>query len=120
MKLILSIILLAFPFFTDVGDDIVNALKYGDHKAIYKHLDEKVIVRILDKEDLLSKEQSSAYLSSFFDRNSIKAFQLVQNNYLSANTQFVYGIIDTGNNKYKLSILIKKSLIVQIRIDYFE
>lgn len=120
MKIILSIILFFLPFFTDVGDDIANALKYGHYEVLYKYLDEKVIVRILDKEDLLSKEQCVANLSAFFEKNPVKGFNLIQNTVLSTNAQFVYGVIDGGNNKYKLSVLIKKSLIVQIRIDYSE
>jgi len=119
MKVILSI--LVFSFFNfDVADDIITALKYGKYQDIYKYLDDKVITRILDKEDLLSKEQCIANLNVFFDKNPIKNFTLVQNTNLSATTQFVYGIIDTGNNKYKVSILIKKSVIIQLRIDYFE
>lgn len=120
MKLILSILTLIFYAYTDVGEDIVAALKNGRYQEIYKYLDDKTLVRILDKEDLLSKEQCSANLSVFFEKNPIKNFTLIQNTMLSAHTQFVYGVMDAGNNKYKVSILIKKSYIVQLRIDYFE
>ncbi|HPQ08068.1 MAG TPA: DUF4783 domain-containing protein [Bacteroidia bacterium] len=119
MKTILSILIFSFLSF-DVADDITTALKYGKYQDIYKYLDEKVIVRILDKEDLLSKEQCTANLNLFFEKNPIRSFTLIQNTNLSANAQFVYGTIDTGSNKYKVSILIKKSVIVQLRIDYFE
>jgi len=120
MKVILSII--AFSIFStfDIGEDIATALKQGKYQELYKHLDEKIIVKILDKEDLLSKEQCTANLSAFFEKNPIRQFQLIQNTVLSPTAQFVYGIIETPTNKYKLSILIKKSSIVQLRIDYYE
>ncbi len=121
MKTILSIVLFFLPLlYIDIGEELVNALKQGHYEIIFKYLDEKTIVRILDKENLLSKEQCSANLSLFFEKNPIKGFNLIQNTPLSTSAQFLYGIIDTGSNKYKLSILIKKSVIVQIRIDYFE
>lgn len=119
MKTLLTILAIAL-FSFDVSEDIINALKYNKHQDLYKFLDEKTIVRILDKEDLLSKEQAMANLSLFFEKNPIRNFTLVQNTTLSATAQFIYGTIDTGNNKYKISILIKKSYIVQLRIDYFE
>ncbi len=119
MKTILSILFIAFLSF-DVSEDIINALKYNKYQDLYKFLEDKVIIRILDKEDLLSKEQCAANLSVFFEKNTIKNFTLVQNTTLSANAQFIYGYIDTSDNKYKISILIKKSRIVQLRIDYFE
>lgn len=120
MKTFLSIILVAFTSLFDVGEDISNALKYSKYQDLYKYLDDKIIIRILDKEDLLSKEQCVANLSAFFDKNPIKNFNLIQNTMLSGNAQFVYGVLETYNNKYKISILLKKSFIVQMRIDYFE
>lgn len=119
MKTFLSILLLSFLSF-DVSEDIITALKFGKYQDLYKFFDEKVIVRILDKEDLLSKEQCSANLSVFFEKNPIRNFTLIQSTQLSANAHFIYGTIDAGNNKYKVSILIKKPYIVQLRIDYFE
>ncbi|MCX7728005.1 MAG: DUF4783 domain-containing protein [Bacteroidia bacterium] len=119
MKTILSIVIFTFLSF-DVSEDIINALKYNKYQDLYRFLDEKVIIRILEKEDLLSKEQCAANLSAFFEKNPIKSFTLMQNTALSAHAQFIYGTIDTGNNKYKISILIKKSYIVQFRIDYFD
>lgn len=119
MKAILCIFTFLFLSF-DISEDIINALKYNKHQELYRFLDEKLIVRILEKEDLLSKEQCIANLSIFFEKNPIKTFILLQNTTLSAHTQFIYGIVDTGSNKYKISILIKKSLIIQLRIDYFE
>ncbi len=120
MKVILSIFLFCILSFADIGEEISNALKSGRHQDTYKYLDEKVVVRILDKEDVLSKEQCMANLSFFFEKNPIRSFTLIQNNILSPNAQFIYGTMEAGNNKYKLSILIKKSYIVQMRIDYFE
>ncbi len=120
MKTILLILFLPFLNFLDVGEDIAGALRQGRYSEFYKYLDEKVIIKILDKEDLLSKEQCIANLNLFFEKNPVRSFTLVQNSTLSANAQFVYGTIDTGTNKFKISILIKKSVIVQIRVDYFE
>lgn len=119
MKTIFAILFISILSF-DVSEDIVNALKYNKYEELYTFLDKKIIVKILDKEDLLSKEQCSANLSLFFEKNPIKSFNLIQNTTLSSNAQFIYGVVDTGNNKFKISILIKKSLIVQLRIDYFE
>ncbi|GIV28503.1 MAG: hypothetical protein KatS3mg027_2317 [Bacteroidia bacterium] len=112
MKILFSIVFLSLFTLVDVSDEIISALKYGKHQEIYKYFDDKVIIKILEKEDLLSKEQCSANLSVFFEKNPIKSFSLVQNTQLSSTAQFIYGIIDTGNNKYKISILIKKDHIV--------
>ncbi len=120
MKVFISILALITVFFADVGDDIATHLKHGTYQEIYKYLDEKVVIKIADKEDLLSKEQCQANLNYFFEKNNLKNFSLIQNTMLNANAQFIYGIADAGSSKYKISFLIKKSLIVQIRIEYYE
>ena len=63
MKLVINIFYLLFSLFfgkMDVSDEIVAALKQGKSSELVKHFDEKISIKLIEQEDVLSKSQAEA------------------------------------------------------------
>ena len=50
----------------DITDDITNSLKQGNVPELVKKFAEKVSIKVLNQEDLLSKSQAQALIEDFF------------------------------------------------------
>jgi hypothetical protein len=107
-------------FFTslDVKDDVLAALKSGKASELVKYFEEKVTIKLINQEDVLSRSQAEANLKYFFDKHNVKSFTESQTAQ-STNTaaQYLTGSLETNNGKFRVSILIKRNLISQFRIE---
>ena len=119
MKLIATIALFISSIFSvfDVSDDLVAALKQGKSSELVKFFDDKLSVRILNQEDLLSKTQAEANIKFFFEKHTVKNFILSHSNTVNNNVQFITGTLETNTGKYRVSILLRRNLISQFRIE---
>ncbi len=119
MKLIISIVFLVSTFFSafDVTDDVVTALKAGKSSELVKFFDEKVSIKLIDQEDLLSKSQAEANVKYFFEKHPVKNFTISQSNAVTKDVQFLNGTLETSNGKYRISVLLRRNLISQFRIE---
>lgn len=122
MKYALSIMfyfLLALNSFKaqDIGSEVHNLYKQGKVLDVHRYFAEKVTVKIIDREDFVSKVQAEALFGNFFSRHSFIAFQ---GSRLSGNPeqfQYITGTLKTTNGDYRVSILVKKGQIHQYRIE---
>lgn len=118
MKLFVSIALFIFSFNAfDVTDDVVAAIKSGKSTELVKFFDEKLTVKILNQEDLLSKAQAEANVKYFFEKHTVKNFTVSQSRTVNNNIQFVSGTLETANGKFRVTILLRRNLISQFRIE---
>ena len=112
--------LFADPY-TDVSDDITNAIKQGNASVIAKYFNDKIDLKILDQEDVYSKAQAESVLKDFFAKHKVKTFTPSHSSSANSANQFVVGILETMNGKFRISFLIKKFddkfLISQFRIE---
>lgn len=120
MKLVLSIFFFISSFLNafDVTDDVVAAIKSGKSSELVKFFDEKLSVKILNQEDLLSKAQAEANVKYFFEKHTIKNFTVSQSRTVNSSVQFVSGSLETANGKFRVSILLRRNLISQFRIEH--
>ena len=73
---ILFVSLFSFSFtLRDITDDVANALKQGNASELVKHFAEKVSIKVLNQEDLLSKSQAQALIEDFFSKHKVKTYQ---------------------------------------------
>ncbi len=119
MKLLVSIVFFLSSFLNsfDVTDDVVSAIKGGKSSELVKFFDEKLTVKILNQEDLLSKTQAEANVKYFFEKHTIKNFTVSQSRTVNSTVQFVSGSLETMNGKFRVSILLRRNLISQFRIE---
>lgn len=119
MKLIAAIAFCVSALFSsfDITDDVVNAIKQGKSSELVKFFDEKLSVKIVNQEDLLSKTQAEANIKYFFEKHTVKNFTVQHTSNLNSNTQFISGSLETSNGKFRVSILLRRNLISQFRIE---
>lgn len=111
MKTILFwILLLALPVdpYTDFADTVIAAIKTGNAKEISKNFQDKINLKILDKEDVYSRAQAESLLNDFFSKYKIKSFNASHSSASKGPNQFVVGQLETSNGKFRLSFLVKK------------
>lgn len=103
--------------YKDINDDITNALKKGDSIELTKHFAEKVSIKIINDEDLLSKLQAQAIINEFFIKHKVKSYQNSHYSIVNGDQQFIIGVLETNNGLYRISILIRGTVISQFRIE---
>ena len=117
----LFIILASFLFWSfttiDVTDDITNSLKKGNFTELVKVFSEKLSIKILEEEDLLSKSQAQALIDDFLSKHKFKSYQALHKSVLNGEQQFITGLLDTYNGKFRVSILVRGTIISQFRIE---
>lgn len=115
---ILFISLFSFSFTSrDITDDVASALKQGNASELVKHFAEKVSIKVLNQEDLLSKSQAQALIEDFFSRHKVKNYQTSHTSIVNGDQQFITGALDTNTGKFRISILVRGSVISQFRIE---
>lgn len=120
MKLIINIFYFVFTFFfagVEVSDEVIANIKTGKASELVKSFDEKVSIKIIDQEDVLSKSQAEANLKYFFDKHQVKSFTSIHVSNTSAVLQYLTGSLETSNGKFRISVLIKRNLVTQFRIE---
>jgi ribosome biogenesis GTPase A len=120
MKVIISIFYLFFGLFfngLEMSDEIVTALKQGKSSDLVKYFDEKVSIKLINQEDVLSKSQAEANLKYFFEKHPVKNFSSSHVSSVNNSSQYITGTLETTNEKFRVSILIRRNLITQFRIE---
>lgn len=120
MKVFISIFYLFFGLFfstIDASDDIVAALKQGKSADLVKYFDEKVSIKLINQEDVLSKSQAEANINYFFEKHPVKSFTSSHVSSINNSSQYITGTLETSVEKFRVSILIRKNLITQFRIE---
>jgi len=120
MKLVLLSFYLFFGLFlapNEVSDDIVASLKLGKASELVKFFDEKVSIKLINQEDVLSKSQAEANLKFFFDKHVVKSFTSSKVNSSNNSTQYITGSLETSNGKFRVSVLVRRGLISQFRVE---
>ena len=121
MKLltILATAALAMSFaLLEVSEEVILAIRQGKASELVKHFHEKVSIKIITQEDVLSKSQAEANLREFFDKHPVKAFTSTHTSAVNNNAQYVTGTLETANGKYRISALIRRNLVSQFRIEH--
>jgi hypothetical protein len=120
MKLLINIFYVLFGlFFTggEVTDEIVSALKQGKSSELVKYFEEKVSIKIINQEDVLSRSQAEANLKYFFEKHPVKSFSSSHVSSSNNSSQYITGTLETTNEKFRVSILIRRNLVSQFRIE---
>ncbi|HRF99627.1 MAG TPA: DUF4783 domain-containing protein [Bacteroidia bacterium] len=121
MKLLFITLISIFSFaFTlqDITDEVANALKQGNTSELVKSFSEKISIKVLNQEDLLSKAQAQAVIEDFFSKHKVKGYQTSHTSIVNGNQQFITGTLDTNNGKFRISILVRGNVISQFRIEH--
>lgn len=114
--LIISLFSLSFSV-NDVTDDIASYLKTGNAQSLAGVFSDKVSIKILDLEDLISRSQAQALIEDFFSKHKVKNYTTLHSSFINTGHQFITGNLETNDGKFRISILIRGSIISQFRIE---
>lgn len=120
MKLVINIFFFLFSFLFsggDVTEEIITSIKQSKTTDLVKYFDEKVSIKIITQEDVLSKQQAEANIKYFFEKHSVKGFTNTKTSTVNNTSQYITGNLETTNGKFKVSVLVRRSLIAQFRIE---
>ena len=111
----------SFAFKADVIDDIASAIRSGNPKNISKYFIENIDLKIVEQENVYSKQQAEAILKDFFTKHIVKSYTVAHKSEPKNGSQYVIGTLDTSNGKFRTNIFIKttgaQTLIQQFRIE---
>jgi hypothetical protein len=122
-SLLLSVIvsILSVAFTLDIVDDIAASIRSGNPKNISKYFIENIDLKIIEQEDVYSKQQAEMILKDFFTKHSVKSYNVAHKSEPKNGSQYVIGTLDTGSGKFRTYFLIKttggQTLIQQFRIE---
>jgi Na+-transporting NADH:ubiquinone oxidoreductase subunit NqrC len=127
MTLLFNKALLVFSLFfvaptqKEINETINNFIQQGKSNELSSYFDEKIELKVVDKENLFSKSQAEKIIEEFFRQFPPDDFTEIKNNTLKQAKQFVSGRYTSGKFKFKISYLLKKEnnnfLITQLRIE---
>jgi hypothetical protein len=98
-------------------DEIVTAVRAGKAADLVKYFDEKVSIKIITQEDVLSRPQAEANLRYFFEKHPVRTFTATHKSSVNNSSQYITGMLETANGRFRVSILIRQALVSQFRIE---
>ncbi len=111
----------SFAFTLDVIDDIAAAVRSGNPKNISKFFIDNIDLKVIEQEDVYSKQQAEMILKDFFAKHAVKSYTVAHKSQPKAGSQYVIGTLETANGKFRTYFLIKttgaSTLIQQFRIE---
>lgn len=118
MKLLLSFFMVLFSwFFVEPADEVVSAIKQGKASELVKYFDEKTSIKIIEQEDVLSRAQAEANLRYFFEKHPVKSFSATHKSSINNSSQYITGMLETSNGRFRVSILMRQNQVSQFRIE---
>ena len=119
--LLFLFLIFVVPTQKEINETINSCIQKGKSKELSHYFDEKIELKVIDKENLFSKSQAEKIVEEFFRQFPPDEFVELKNNTAKQAKQFVSGIYKSGKFRYKISYLIKKVndnfLITQLRIE---
>ena len=123
LKIVIGLLLISasYSFTVDVIDDIAGAIRTGNPKSISSYFIENVDLKVIDQEDVYSKQQAEMILKNFFTKHPVKTFSIAHKSVEKNGSQYIIGTLETANGKFRTYFLIKttggKTLIQQFKIE---
>lgn len=119
--LLLLVSMASVSFKMDVIDDIAAAIRSGNPKNISKFFIDNIDLKVIEQEDIYSKQQAEMILKDFFTKHAVKSYTVNHKSQPKAGSQYVIGVLDTANGKFRTYFLIKttgaSTLIQQFKIE---
>jgi len=119
--ILICFLTLAFPSKQEMNEQINKSIAAGNAKELSAHFHEKIELKVIDKENLYSKQQAEKIIEEFFRQFPATHFNEIKNNTAKDTKQFVSGRYLSGKTKFRISYLLKKFneqfYITQFRIE---
>jgi len=104
------------------NDDVVNALKKVDITSFNSYFDDKVDVKLPDKDEAkaIDKAAAGTTVKDFFDKNAVKGFELTSQRAMGG-TMYMTGKLTGGAKPYNITVMMRqkdnKAYIITVRVN---
>lgn len=116
MKNHISLLLLFISIFSyqsvkaDILDDVANALRSGDAKAVSRYFGNTIDLTIINQEEVYSKVQAEQILRDFFSKNAPRSFTIIHKGESKEGARYAIGTFITSQGvQYRTYFYIKQS-----------
>lgn len=99
-----------------VPDAIKSGMKNGNSQEVAKFFNTAIELDILGKDDVYNKAKAQQVLSIFFSNYPVLNFSILFEGGKETN-QYAIGKLTTSKGIFRVSILLKGSAILQLRIE---
>lgn len=118
----ITLILVLFVALTaGIEDDIANAFKAGNSGQLATYFGANIDLTILDEDNLYSKTDATAKLSTFFKSHPVTNFQVLHEGEAKNGLKYVIGSLKTNKGDFRVSYYFKlageKCVLQKIIID---
>ncbi len=127
MKKIITLILISLSSILvagnlDIYNDISNAIRSGDAKAVAIYFNNSVDLTINNEEEVYSKAHAEQVLRDFFQKNTPKSFSLIHKGVSKEGAKYAIGnMVTAEGSQYRTYFFVKqvgsKELIQEIRFE---
>lgn len=109
--LLLFISLFSFQYTkADILDDVANALRSGDAKAVSRYFGNTIDLTIINQEEVYSKVQAEQILRDFFTKNTPRSFTIIHKGESKEGARYAIGTFITSQGvQYRTYFYIKQS-----------
>ncbi len=98
--LLFSIPIFLFAFTADVVDEMAVAIRSGNPKNISKYFIENIDLKVIEQEDVYSKQQAEMILKDFFTKHAVKSFNIAHRSTPKNGSQYIIGTLETSNGNF--------------------
>ncbi len=115
------LLFIVLPTKQELNEKINRSIENGNSKNLSQHFYDKIELKVVDKENLFSKQQAEKIIEEFFRQFPPNQFIEIKNNTAKNTKQVVSGRYISGKTKFRISYLLKKFdndfYITQFRIE---
>ncbi len=88
-------------------EDMVNAIKNDRVLDMVKYFDNFVPITLNNNQAIYSRNQAEVVLHDFFEKNTPRDFNTMENGSPDNNSKFMIGTFDSQNAKFNVYVLMK-------------
>ena len=111
----------SFVVRVDVVDEMAAAINSGNPKTITRFFVDNIDMKMIDKEEIYSKQQAEMMLKKFFDTHPVVRFAIAHKSEMKNGAQYAIGTLETKKGKFSIYFLTKtsgnKTFIQQFKIE---
>lgn len=96
-----------------------TAFKKGEARSISKYFNENIDLEINELSDIYKKNEAEIILIKFFSSENVINFDILHKGQ-KENSEYLIGTLKTSKKNYRVTILLKDNLIIQLRIQLYE
>ena len=95
---------------SDIYNEISDAIRSGDARAVARFFSSTVDLTILQQEEVYSKAQAEQVLRDFFSKNTPKSFSLIHKGVSKEGAKYAIGNLVTSNGtQYRTYFFVKQT-----------